>query len=148
MKASRAVIGIAWLLYAASWFFQVVKDGTTLSHGTLPGWEAFHTALLLDGFEGSRIEGIIWVLSALTNFLMIASPIILLSRLDKLKRLLPWLLVLATILNTQWLILSGMKLAEFRAGYYLWWASFLLLAVASFYLNQRTLRAAKENGIA
>lgn len=138
------MIRIAWLLYAASWFFQVIQDGATLSQGKLPGWEAFHTALFLDGFEGSKITGIIWVLSALTNFLMIASPIILLSRFDKLKHLLPWLLVLAVILNAQWLILSGMKFEEFRTGYYLWWTSFLLLAVASFYLNQRTRRAARE----
>ncbi len=145
MKRRTIVIGIAWLLYTASWFFQVIKDGTTLSQGGLPGWQAFHFALTLEGVEESTglVTRIIMVSSSLTNFLMVFSPGILLwRRLDSLRRALPWLLIFAAILNAQWFILWGPEFTDLRAGYYLWCASFFLLAVGCF-LNQRGGRAAK-----
>jgi CheY-like chemotaxis protein len=130
------MIGIAWVLYTASWFIQTIKGGATLTQGTLPGWESFRTGLFLEGFKGPLIVGVIDVLSALSNLLMMASPVILLSRFDKLKRLLPWLLMLTAILNMQWFILSKDR-ADLRAGYYLWCASFFVIAIASFIINQR-----------
>ena len=159
MERRTIVIGIAWLLYTASWFFQVIKHGTTLSSGRLPGWEAFLTALTLEGVEESTglVTRIILVSSSLTNFLMLLSPAILFwRRLDSLKRALPWLLILAAILDAQWFILMLMgfmgseSYADLRAGYYLWCASFLVLAIGCF-LNQRGGRPAKAtsgNGVA
>ncbi len=142
------VIGIAWLLYTASWFFQVIKDGTTLSLGGLPGWEAFHTALTLEDVEESTglVRRILIVSSSLTNFLMILSPAILFwRRFGSLKRALPWLLILAAILDSHWFIVMLMGSEpwdELRAGYYLWCASFLVLAIGCF-LDQRRGRPAK-----
>ena len=139
MARRDTVIGIAYLLYAASWFFQVGKDGTTLSSGRLPGWQAFHFALTLEGIEESigLVKRIIMVSSSLTNLLMVLSPAILFwRRFDSLKRALPWLLILAAILNAQWFILMGSEFADLRAGYYLWCASFLVLAIGCF-LHQR-----------
>ena len=140
MKRRAIVIEIAWLLYTASWFFQVIKDGTTLSEGALPGWEAFLTAL--GGIKASvgLVTRIIMVSSSLTNFLMILSPVILFwRRFDSLKRALPWLSIVAAILDAQWLRLMGSKFTgDLRAGYYLWSASFLVLAIGCF-LNRRVV---------
>jgi hypothetical protein len=79
MARGVMVMGVAWLLYTASWLFQVITDGATLSSGRLPGWEAFLTALTLEGVEESAglVTRIIIVSSGLTNFLMILSPVIL-----------------------------------------------------------------------
>lgn len=131
MKSRAILIGMAWLLYAVSWFLPVIDGGTTLSQGELPGWEAFRVAL-----GGNFLE----VSSALTNFVMIASPVILLGRFDRLKVALPWLSILAALLNMQWFILSENR-AELRVGYYLWCASFFIL-VAGCLLNLRAGRAA------
>jgi len=142
------VIGIAWLLYTASWFFQVIKGGTTLSVGGLPGWEAFVTCLTLEGVEESTglVRRILIVSSSLTNFLMILSPAILYwRRFDNIKNVLPWLLILAAILDAHWFILMLMRsesYADLRAGYYLWCASFFVLAIGCL-LNQRGGRAAR-----
>ncbi len=135
MARRNIVIGTAWMLYTASWFFQVIKGVS----GRLPGWEAFLTALTLEGVEESTglVKRIIMVSSSLTNFLMILSPAILFwKKLESLKPALPWLLILAAILDAQWLILWGLEFTDLRAGYYLWCASFLVLAIGCF-LNQR-----------
>ena len=137
MKGSFVVIGIAWVLYAASWFIEAL--------GTIAGWQAFLNALF-DPFDtsfgGSLVIKVIYVSSALTNLLMIASPVIMLGRFDRLKRALPWLLMLATILNAQWFAFLVDNRAALRAGYYLWCASFFMVGFACF-LNQRVGRATR-----
>jgi len=144
-RTTAIVIWIGWLLYFASWFFQVINHGMTLGRRDLPGWEAFVTALTLEGVEESTglATRIVMVSSSLTNFVMILSPAILFwKRLGSLKRALPWLLILAAILDAQWPIMMGSDYAELRAGYYLWCASFLVLAIGCF-LTQRGYRTAK-----
>ena len=143
MKGSSIVTGIAWLLYGASWFIQWHREGTTLIQGGLPGWEAFLVATVwVPDLEWPLVFKVISVSSALTNLLMIASPVIVLGRFERLKSALPWLFILATIVDAQWFVflLEGER-RDLRAGYYLWCASFLMLAVARF-LNQRASRAA------
>ena len=141
MKVDSTVIGTGWFLYTASWFFQVLKDGATLSQGTLPGWEAFHTALFLEGVSASPVTKVWMVSSALTNFIMMASLVTLRTRSDAFKHALPWLMVLAGILNTWWFVTIGNDRADLRAGYYLWCVSFFVVAIGCF-LNQRIHRAA------
>jgi hypothetical protein len=137
MKVSSVVMGIGWFLYTASWLFPVDKYGTTLSEGRLPGWEAFLTALFPVGSSASLAIKVWMVSSALTNFIMLSSLGILGTRSDGFKRVQPWLLVLAGILNTGWLILFGSERADLRAGYYLWCVSFFVIAVGCFLKNQR-----------
>lgn len=87
------------------------------------------------------------VSSSLTNFLMILSPAILFwRRFDNLKRVLPWLLVLAAILDAQWLTILGSHYPDLRAGYYLWCASFLVLAIGCFLIprSERATKATSE----
>lgn len=139
MKVDSKVIGTGWWLYTASWFIQVVKDGTTLSQGGLPGWEAFRTALFLEGVSASPATKVWMVSSALTNFIMIASLVILRTKSDGLKRALPWLFVLAAILNMWWIGTFGSDRGDLRAGYYLWCVSFFVVAIGCF-LNQRIHR--------
>ena len=128
MKRTNAMIGAAWVLYAASWFIQAVKEGAKLGEAILPGWQA-----LLFGF-GTFMPG------ALTNLVMIASPVILWSGFKRLKRALPWLLILATIVNSWWLV-NG-EPGALLAGYYLWWSSFSLLALAC--LRERRMSQAAK----
>jgi hypothetical protein len=137
MKVSSVVIGIGWFLYTASWLFPVDKYGTTLGEGRLPGWEAFLTALFPLASSASLAIKVWMVSSALTNFIMLSSLGILGTRPDGFKRVQPWLLVLAGILNTGWLILFGSERAYLRAGYYLWCVSFFVIAVGCFLRNQR-----------
>lgn len=129
MKLTRSAIGASWLVYFVAWFVQVIKDGTTLSEGGLPGWEAFHTALFLEGFEGGPGAKVIVVLSALTNFVMVGSPIVLCGRFEKLERIWGWLLLLSAAIDAQWFlwIMSGDRM-DLRAGYYMWSGSFFALA--------------------
>lgn len=144
MKVESTVIGTGWFLYSASWFIQVVKDGTTLSQGGLPGWEAFRTALFLEGVSASPATKVWMVTSALTNFILLSSLAVFRTRSDGFKPVLPWLMVLAAILNTWWIITFGNDRADLRAGYYLWLVSFYVVAIGCF-LNQRIRQAQRDD---
>lgn len=72
-----------------SWFIPVVKHGATLSQGVLPAWEAFRTALFLEGVSASLATKVWMVTSALTNFIVISSLAIFRTRPGGFKRILP-----------------------------------------------------------
>ena len=134
MKYTNVMIGAAWLLYAASWFIPTVMD-----FGPVPGWFVFlYAPLVVFDSTISGINRIICFSTCLANLLMIASPMILRGRFDRVKSTLPWLLILAAVLNSLWLLWEDRSSLP---GYFLWWASFFILAVACF-LKQRMNRAA------
>jgi len=128
----RRQLYATWLAYVLAWFLPVVKDGITLREG-LPGWQALRVALdPVWPYEGIQYD--IWwaatlaVLSAATNLLMLASPLVL--AVPQSARVIPWLAWTAVVVNAHWYVLH-FKLTELRPGYVLWWVSFLGLALAT-----------------
>lgn len=108
----------------------VHKDGVTLPEG-VPGWQAFRLAAApvwpYEGVEpGTWWGDTLTTLSAATNLVMLG---LLWTRRRELRN--RWLAVvplLAFVVNTQWLFLNT-EWMDLRAGYYLWWISFLAMSV-------------------
>ena len=79
--------------------------------------------------------------TGLTNLVMISSPVVLF--LPRFKR---WISVLAGagltsfLFNAYWYIMLGEDRTDLRAGYFLWWVSFLLLGLGAF-SQARALRS-------
>lgn len=139
MKSSKLLITIGYLMYSISYFVQVHVDGHTIADGTLPGLEAILIALapmFERGYDVSLL-GVISVLSALTNFLVISSPFVFLRGSARLSQGLGLALLLATAINSFWCVLY--QVTDLRIGYFLWSLSFLMLAIG-FLLQGRSPR--------
>ncbi len=68
--------------------------------------------------------------SALTNFIILASVPIALGRSVRSRSRLAWVAVGASVLNAYWWVAADVDRADLEIGYYLWWASFAVLAYA------------------
>ena len=143
MKKAHLLIACAWLLFVAAWFLQVVEGGTTLPHG-LPGWEAFRVTLCtVWPYEGSTIDGwynaVLSTVSAITTPLFIFGSVWVVLRGSRgLRRISAWTATLAFIINAHWCVRFGANRMDLRIGYFLWWCSFLVLALGLFDLSRRT----------
>lgn len=129
----RALVWLVGLLYASAWFLQVVKDGSTLADGILPGWEALRIALspLWErDFQGSFLEASLSVGSGLSNLVFLAAFARLARRAAPRTRAWSWALLAAAAVDTFWMF-DGGGLPELRAGYYLWLASFVGLGIVA-----------------
>ena len=51
-----------------------------------------------------------------------------------------WIATLAFVVNAHWVVQFGSDRMDLRVGYYLWWLSFILLALGLFRLSQRNNR--------
>jgi hypothetical protein len=122
---------IAWSVFAVAWVVPVHKDGITLPRG-LPGWQAFRLAAsAVWPYEGVEYktwwDATLATLSAATNFVMLGSlwaP----NRGRALRRTTAVVALAAFMINAQWLFMRT-DWADLRAGYYLWWVSFLLVSL-------------------
>ncbi len=133
---TKLALPIAAVVFVIAWLTPVVDGGTTLAEGGVPGWEAFRVALSpvwpYGDFEASTwYWGILTVSSALTNFVVVAVLAHLVWRPGTHRRAIAWALALAFVVNCSWLI-SGDR-GALRLGYYLWVASFALLALAAWF---------------
>ncbi len=102
----------------------------------MPGWEAFRVSLSpIWPYEGLEVStwywGILTVASALTNFVFLALLAHLVWRPAVHRRAVAWSLDVALVINCSWFI-SGDR-EYLRLGYYLWVASFALLALAAWF---------------
>lgn len=135
MQRATVFLAVAGFMYVVAWFLPVVDGGTTLAKGGLPGWEALRLALWPIWNRDAGIESwgaLIGVLSGLTNGWFLASVLALTVWPVKSKRLLVWGSLLAALINAQWFALSdAADRADFRIGYYVWLASFAVLACAA-----------------
>jgi hypothetical protein len=137
MKRPHLLLSGAWLLHAAAWFLPVVKNGVQLPKG-LPGWEA----LLMSSCAVLRCEDIsfnTWygavlsTLSAVTTLLFVlGSPWVILRGSHSLRRASAWVAATSFIVNAHWYFLSGFDRSDLRIGYFLWWLSFMFLAIGLF----------------
>jgi hypothetical protein len=122
---------VAVLTYAVAWFVPVIKHGTTLAEGGLPGLQALLVALgpLFERpSDGRVIVPMIAVASGLGNAIFVTGAIIAARGLVHRRRGLLVALAITTLTNAVWLLESGFD--DLRAGYYLWFISYPLLLVA------------------
>jgi hypothetical protein len=124
---------IAWSVFALAWVVPVHKDGITLPQG-LPGWEAFRlAAAAVWPYEGVDYktwwDATLATLSAATNFVMLGSLWVA-QRGQGPRRPIAVAALVAFVINTQWLFLRT-EWVDLRAGYYLWWLSFLVVSFIS-----------------
>ena len=135
----KVSVATAALLFVVAWLTPVHEYGTTLAQGGVPGWEAFRVALApvwhLPEFETSTwYWSTVTVVSALTNFLFVAALAHVLWRPGIHGRTVFGLLVAATVINAAvWFVFSNDR-GDLRAGYFLWVASFAVLAVTAWFV--------------
>jgi hypothetical protein len=123
---------------AIAWFIPVARlrsDSWGLDRVPMTGWQAFATSLVpfdvVARISGSdRLFGVLSLASALTNMMFIVALAILLHGGDRVPR--TWRRVEAAVwvcfgLNGWWLAAG---VSHLLAGYYLWFGSFALLALA------------------
>ncbi len=132
---SKRLLWIGLAMYAVAWFVPVVDNGTTLTKGGIPGWEALRFALSpiwpLSGIRsGAGFGAILSTLSGLTNLAVLWVVVSLARPASRPHaRTLGWALLIATAVNASWI--SPGEIADLRIGYYLWLGSFLVMAIGA-----------------
>jgi hypothetical protein len=150
MRRSYFLIFGAWLVHVAAWFLPVITDGVRFPSG-LPGWQAFRTAAspvwpYNGGSNFSAIGAVAATLSALTTIIFLfGSPWIVLRGSQSLRRASAWVASVAFILDGHWYFFYGRNDSGLLIGYFLWWSSFLLLAIGLFALAGRNREASTKN---
>lgn len=142
MKKVHLLIAAAFLVHAVAWLLPVVKDGVTLPDG-LPGWQAF--AMAASEVNKGKIDPwyfvVLSTISSVTTILFVLGAgwvVAIRSRI--LRRVSAWIAACAFIINAHWVLwwfVSRPDGFNLRVGYFLWWASFLLLAIGLFLLSDR-----------
>ena len=149
MRRPYLLIFGACIVYSAAWFLPVIKDGVTLPQG-LPGWQAFRVAACAvwpyDEFRFDHwYEVVLSTISAMTTLLFIPAFLLSLVRgFHPLRRVLGWGAASAFVINAHWYVLVGSDRKDLRIGYFLWWLSFLLLALGFFQLSRQTTVAVSD----
>lgn len=142
MRTPRFLIAGAWLVHAAAWFLPVEKQGVRLPQG-LPGWQAFRVAAcVVWPYEGWSIEGwyniVLSTMSAATTLLFVLGSVwVVWAGSRAVRRASAWIATAAFIVNAHWFLRFGSDRFDLRIGYFLWWFSFLLLAIGLFHLSRR-----------
>jgi len=143
VRIQRLLIWAAWLAYVAAWFLPIVKEGATLPDG-LPGWQAFRVATCAvwpcaDISIDKWYKAVLFTISAVTTVLFIPVSLWAVSSgLRALRRAFAWVATSAFIVNAHWYVLyGGSARQDLRIGYFLWWLSFLLVALGLFDLPRR-----------
>jgi hypothetical protein len=150
MRRPQLLISSAWLLHAISWFLPVVKGGVRFPHG-LPGWQAFRVAACpvwpyADFQTGEWYYAVLSVISAATTPLFILGSVWVVSvGSTSLRRASSWVAASAFMVNAHWYVLFGSDRGDLRIGYFLWWFSFLFLALGLFDLSTRRTDEIKVN---
>jgi hypothetical protein len=136
MSAWRAALFAAIVANVLGWLLPAVYNEA--------GWRAFRAALSpLWPYEGFKLDpGLLLVLSvasALTNVLFAGLAVVLVLRAER-ARLVLWLAAAATLLNLHWPFSMGAERRLLEVGYFVWAASFALLALAAFLADRADRR--------
>src|SRR5579863_8120824 len=126
MKKDRWLIALAFFVHAVAWFLPVAKEGVRFPDA-LPGWQAFFIAVV--GTQGPPwYEGLLSGMSALSTALFVlGAGWVAAIGSRKIRRVSAWIALGAFVVNAHWIRFSGR--IGLKIGYYLWWISFLLLAM-------------------
>jgi hypothetical protein len=139
MRRPGRLIASAWLIHFLAWFAPVHEYGMVRFPGGLPGWEALRVAFNpIWPYNGpSPIHWYGAVLassSALTNLVILASIPVVLRSSSLMRTRLAWIALGSGVINALWMLDDGR--AVLRLGYYLWWASFIVLAAGLFRMDR------------
>lgn len=143
MRKVNLPVSAAFLIHALGWFLPVVKGGVTLPQG-LPGWQAFRAAACaVWPYEGMNIERgynvvLVTISAGTTVLFVLVSGWVVAFGSPRLHRASAWIAAVAFVVNAQWVVQLGSDWVDLRAGYYLWWFSFILLALGLFGLSSRS----------
>ena len=120
----------------------IVKEGVTLPGG-LPGWQAFRVATCAvwscaDISIDKWYKTALFITSAVTTLLFVPGSVLAVWGGSRaLRRASTWIATLAFVVNVHWYVLyGGSARLDLRIGYFLWWLSFLLLALGLFDLSR------------
>jgi hypothetical protein len=141
MTRWHLVIAAAWLLHAASWFLPAVTGflGSRLDYA-VPGWSVFLAeTCALRPCEGTSVDTwygtAISVIGVVTTVLfVVVSPWIVRRASRKLRRAAALVATGAFVANSQWYVFYVPDRSDLGVGYFLWCASFALLAIGLFWL--------------
>jgi len=126
-------------VHVLGWLLPFHKDGVSLPVG-IPGWQAFRFAFssvwpyqifVGDVTMETWYAALLATLSALTNTLILLAVWVALRPSGRRLRLLSWLAMAGFVVDAQWLLFFGPERKDLRIGYFLWWLSFLLLAIGA-----------------
>jgi hypothetical protein len=146
MLRHRLLIWAAWLVFTAAWFLPVVKEGVTLPQG-LPGWQAFRVAAsavwpIPDVTIDKWYKAVLFSISAVTTLLFVPGSVwAVWGGSRALRRAFGWVATCAFVVNAHWYVLyGGSARNDLSVGYFLWWLSFLLVALGLFDLSRHEER--------
>ena len=134
----KVAVTLAGLAYLLAWFLPSVYlpnlEPWSADRLIVPGWEATRAALSpiwpSDASVGGSLRAVLAVASGLSNLLFLAAIVLAVWRPGSVPRWLPWTVGGAALLNAHWLIGDSGFRSSLSSGYYLWLASFALLALA------------------
>jgi hypothetical protein len=145
MRRAHLLISVAWLLQGTAWFLPVVTSIGGGEIGPIPGWGAFWAASTAfwphtDSLFGTWYETLLATASvATTAFFFVGSTWALLRGSHSLRRAFAWAAAMAFLVNSHWYVRvrHGGWVSGLGVGYFLWWWSFILLAIGLFDLAGR-----------
>lgn len=145
-KEKRPAV-FALLLFMVAWFLPVEASAARIQDGILPGYQAFLVAIApvtlhrFNELDLITVRELLTALSALSNVLMLYALVVVLSwpqiHFPTPKRLSTVLLV-AFLINAQWIWPRGDEFLSLQVGYWAWCSSFGLVAMAVRRLERRT----------
>jgi hypothetical protein len=126
------LIWASWFLYGIAWALPAFED--------FPAFIApFHLLFALSPREGDSLVNtwqdiVLTAASVVTNIVFLACPLYYLSPLARSQRKFAWIAAAAFLVNGHWYVREAIGQLYFKLGigYFLWWWSFLLLAVGLF----------------
>jgi len=144
MRRPNLFILAAWTCHLISWFLSTANAPDF--HVIVPGWKAFRLAACgLWPCKGIEFQGMIFAVLAATSvittlFFILCSPWAVLRGTRTVQKSLAWFASAAFVFNSHWIVMFWAQGALLMTGYFLWWLSFLLLAIGLF----RTLKVEKK----
>jgi hypothetical protein len=128
----------AWLLNGAAWFLPVVKSVGGGEIDPITGWQAFVMASS-STWNGdiSSWFNLLATVSAVTAIFFFALPWVVLRGSRSLQRASSWVAAVAFVFNAHWYIRLHPNgwISDLGVGYFLWWWSFVPLAIGLFDLG-------------
>jgi hypothetical protein len=146
MRKPNLLILAAWIVHVASWFLPVTKVPDL--NAPVPGWKAFRLAACgVWPCEGIQFQSILHKVLATTSVMttlffilcslfILCSPWVVLRGSAKGLRFAASAAAAAFIFNIHWIVIFASVGAKLTIGYFLWWFSFLLLAIGLFRLPE------------
>jgi hypothetical protein len=131
-KLSTAIAWVAWATYAVAFFLPTIPLGpdNRLEAGWKAALIALYAPLLI---REAPLEGTLLLFGDVTNVLMLLSPVLFARRFGPrgLGRAAAGMIA-AAIGNALWIPLMLSRKPDFGPGYYVWAASFGVIAIALF----------------